>query len=114
MGCSTGNAKITKAYNLPAKYVIHTVGPIWRGGKNNEVELLASCYKHCLTLACEYELHSVAFPNISTGVYHFPKAAAADIAIHTVQKFLKFNNSIETIVFVAFDEENYSLYENRL
>ncbi|MCX7862393.1 MAG: O-acetyl-ADP-ribose deacetylase [Bacteroidales bacterium] len=110
-GCETGQAKITKGYRLPAKYVIHTVGPIWNGGKNNEDELLASCYRQSLLLAKQYQLESIAFPNISTGVYGFPKERAAIIAYHTVTDFLKHNDFLKTLYFVNFDEENYSIYE---
>lgn len=109
-GCETGNAKITKAYNLPSKFVIHTVGPIWENGSHNENELLASCYKKSLDLAVENNLKSIAFPNISTGVYGFPKKEAAEIAIKTVFNFLKINESIEKVYFVVFDDENYEIY----
>lgn len=113
-GCDTGDAKITKGYKLPAKYVIHTVGPVWSGGKNNEMELLQRCYQRSLELAQEYQLQSVAFPNISTGVYHFPKDLAADVAIQTVRDQLPSYKSIKKVVFAVFDEENYNLYEARL
>ena len=113
-GCSTGDAKITKGYNLPSKYVIHTVGPVWRGGYKNEPELLASCYKKSLEIAIEKNIKSIAFPNISTGVYGFPKDNAADIAISVINNFLKKNNDIERIVFVVFDEENYEIYQEKL
>lgn len=88
-GCKTGEAKITKGYLLPAKFIIHTVGPVWNGGNNNEKELLANCYKNSLQLANENNCKSVAFPNISTGVYRFPKELAAEIAIRKVQSFLE-------------------------
>jgi O-acetyl-ADP-ribose deacetylase len=113
-GCSTGDAKITKGYRLPAKYIIHTVGPIWRGGYNNERLLLASCYKHSLELAVEYGLKTVAFPNISTGVYNFPKEDAAEIALREVKKFPDFDNQLEKIIFVNFDDENYQIYRINL
>ena len=87
-GCKTGEAKITKAYNLPCDYVIHTVGPIWNGGRNREEELLASCYFHSMKLALEYGIRKIAFPSISTGVYHFPVELAAKIAVKTVSRFL--------------------------
>ncbi len=112
-GCETGNAKITKAYNLPAKYVIHTVGPVWYGGKNNEVELLQNAYFNSLKLAEKNNIESIAFPNISTGVYNFPKEKAAEIAINTVNNYLK-NSRIEKVIFCVFDDENYNLYSKLL
>jgi O-acetyl-ADP-ribose deacetylase (regulator of RNase III) len=113
-GCETGQAKITKGYKLPAKYVIHTVGPVWNGGKYNEVELLANCYRNSLKLASKHGLASVAFPNISTGVYHFPKKDAADIAISTVRDYLSKDESIEKVYFVCFDTENYGIYQKKM
>ncbi len=113
-GCATGEAKITRGYLLPAKYVIHTVGPVWHGGKNNEEAILSSCYRNCLLLAVKNNIKSIAFPNISTGVYHFPKEKAAEIAIIEVNKFLKGNNSIEEIIFVCFDNENFNLYKKKI
>lgn len=109
-GCPTGNAKITKGYNLPAKFVIHTVGPVWNGGNNNEDELLANCYRSSLNLAVENGIKSIAFPAISTGVYRFPLERAAGIAIAEVKNFLKNNDSIEKIVFVCFDEITFNDY----
>ncbi len=113
-GCETGDAKITKAYNLPAKYVIHTVGPVWYGGKSNEEELLASCYRRSLELAVENNIHTIAFPNISTGIYRFPKEKAAKIAIKTVQQFLAVNAKIQEVIFVTFDSDNYQIYQKIL
>lgn len=113
-GCDTGSAKITKGYNLPAKYVIHAVGPVWRGGNNNEPALLQSCYETALQLAKENNCKSIAFPNISTGIYRFPKDKAATIAIQTVRKFLSENELPETVYFVCFDAENYAIYEQLL
>ena len=110
--CKTGDAVITTAGNLPAKFVIHTVGPIWNGGKMNEAALLAACYTNSLQLAAEYNLSSIAFPNISTGIYGYPKKEAAAIAINTVSEFLKQNNFMSTVYFVCFDEENYQLYHS--
>ena len=110
-GCATGDAKITKAYNLPAKYVIHTVGPVWKGGKQNEDKLLASAYKKSLELAVANNVTSIAFPNISTGVYGFPKERAAIIAVHTVKTFLTTNNSIKKLIFAIFDDENFEIYK---
>jgi len=111
-GCKTGEAVITTAGNLPAKYVIHTVGPVWNGGKKREAELLAACYQNSLQLAVKYKLSSIAFPNISTGIYGYPKKEAAEIAISTVSAFLKQNNFISKVYFVCFDEENYQLYQS--
>jgi O-acetyl-ADP-ribose deacetylase (regulator of RNase III) len=111
---STGKAMITSGGNLPAKFVIHTVGPVWNGGVNYEETLLANAYFNSLKLAVEKNLHSIAFPNISTGVYHFPKERAAEIAVKTVSSFLKINSSIEMVIFVCFDEENYKIYEQAL
>lgn len=113
-GCPTGHAKLTKAYNLPARYVIHTVGPVWQGGQAQEEQLLARCYKNSLIVAIRNEIKSVAFPNISTGVYGFPKDKAADIAIHEVCKFLLNNQTLEKVVFCVFDDENYQLYRQKL
>ncbi len=113
-GCDTGKAKITKGYKLPAKYVIHTVGPVWYGGKNNEEELLKSCYLESLNLAKEYGCKTIAFPNISTGVYRFPKEKAAEVAIDTVKDYLARNSLPETVYFVCFDDENYRIYKDVL
>ncbi len=113
-GCPTGSAKITKGYQLPAKYVIHAVGPVWHGGNNNEQALLSGCYKAALKLAKEHHCKSIAFPNISTGIYHFPKEKAAEIAINTVRKFLLENTLPEEVYFVCFDAENYAIYEKLL
>ena len=113
-GCETGQAKITKGYELPAKFVIHTVGPVWNGGKYNEPELLAGCYRNSLQLAIKNNCKSIAFPNISTGVYRFPKEAAAEIAINETMKFLEKEASMEKILFVCFDDENYGIYRQIL
>lgn len=113
-GCETGEAKITRSYLLPSKFIIHTVGPVWYGGTNNEPELLANCYKNSLQIALEKKIESVAFPNISTGVYHFPKEMAAGIAIRTVNNFLNKNKKIKNVYFVCFDDENYDIYKKRL
>ena len=113
-GCETGNAKITKGYGLSVKYVIHTVGPVWHGGVKNETELLASCYKRSLELATENRVKTIAFPNISTGVYRFPKIKAAEIAIREVKDFMDNNNALEKVIFVVFDDENYEIYQQKL
>ena len=113
-GCETGEAKITRGYNLPSKYVIHTVGPIWYEGVRNEPDLLANCYKNSLKLAKENKIRSIAFPNISTGVYRFPKDFAAKIAIRTVKFFLCQNKEIKQVYFVCFDDENYEIYQSIL
>lgn len=113
-GCFTGDAKITKAYNLACKHVIHTVGPIWKGGQNNEAKLLKSCYKNSLKLAEENELESIVFPNISTGVYGYPKEEAAQIAINSIQKKSKKLKHIKEITFCIFDDENFEIYEKLL
>ncbi|MEO8406742.1 MAG: O-acetyl-ADP-ribose deacetylase, partial [Chitinophagaceae bacterium] len=112
--CKTSEAVITTAGNLPAKFVIHTVGPVWNKGKKNEDAKLADCYKNCLALAASKQLKSVAFPNISTGIYGYPKNQAALIAVQTVSVWLKTDSSIEEVYFVCFDQENYFLYESLL
>ncbi len=112
-GCATGDAKITNGYNLPAKYVIHTVGPVWSGSKK-DAELLRSCYIRSLEIAKDKGLKSIAFPNISTGVYGYPKDEAAGIAITAVKDFLNTNKLPEKIIFAVFDEENYEIYEDML
>jgi len=108
-GCPTGEAVITTAGNMPAKYVIHTVGPIYKDGNHNEAQLLSNCYTNSLNLAHENNCKTIAFPNISTGVYGYPKTEAAEIAIKTVQNY-QFEG-IGKIIFVCFDDENYSLYQ---
>ena len=113
-GCKTGEAVMTTAGDLPAKFVIHTVGPVWNGGKKNEDELLAACYQNSLNLAIQHKLTSIAFPNISTGIYGFPKKEASEIATATTIDFLKNNFSIEKLFFVCFDMDNYLLYESIL
>lgn len=113
-GCKTGEAKITRGYNLPARYVIHTVGPVWNGGNYNENKLLADCYLNSLKLAIKNQIKTIAFPAISTGVYRFPLERAANIAINTTKKFLLENNQIEEVVFVCFDEITYQSYKKLL
>jgi O-acetyl-ADP-ribose deacetylase (regulator of RNase III) len=109
--CPAGDAVITGAGKLPAKYVIHTVGPVWYGGGNGEPELLASCYRKSLLIAEEAGLESIAFPNISTGIYGYPKDKAAAVAAAAVQKTLPETPGIKRIIFVCFDRENYTLYQ---
>ena len=113
-GCAVGEAVITTAGDLPAKYVIHTVGPIWNGGRTQERELLANCYRNSLLLAVQNNVNSIAFPNISTGVFHFPKNEATEIALQEVKKFIFRDHTIESILFVCFDDENYLIYERLL
>ncbi len=115
-GCEVGEAVVTTAGNLPASFVIHTVGPVWNGGKNGEERKLMNCYVNTLNLACKNHARSIAFPNISTGIYRFPKALAAQIALEAVSAFLHSNpgSRLERILFVCFDEENYQIYRKRL
>ena len=113
-GCPTGEAVLTSAGNLPAKNVIHTVGPIWSGGNRGEAELLKSAYSNSLKLAKKQLLHSVTFPNISTGVCGFPKELAATIALEAVREFMENNDFPTQAIFVCFDDENYSIYNNLL
>ena len=112
--CKPGNAVITTGGKLPAKFVIHTVGPIWNNGNHKETEILANCYINSLRLAIENGITTIAFPNISTGVYGFPKDQAATIAINTVKSFLLDNNQIEKVIFICFDDENFLLYQDQL
>lgn len=113
-GCATGAAKITRGYQLPARYVIHTVGPVWSGGSGGEDELLASCYQQCFELAREYNLKSIAFPAVSTGIYGFPKQRAACIAIRETLKELNESSILEKVVFVCFNDETRVAYEKAL
>lgn len=113
-GCPTGEAKITKGYNLPAKFVIHTVGPVWHGGNKNEDELLENCYNNSLKLAQENRIKSIAFPAISTGVYGFPSDRAVNIAVRTMKEFLEKDDSVEKVIFVCFDEKTFVCYKNIL
>ncbi|MGB1241602.1 MAG: O-acetyl-ADP-ribose deacetylase [Chitinophagales bacterium] len=114
-GCNTGDAVITTAGRMSAQYVIHTVGPIWRGGSQGEAELLENCYWNSLSLAIENQVETIAFPNISTGVYGYPKLAAASIAVKTTQRFLEEQgDSLKEVVFVCFDRENWQLYRRIL
>ncbi len=113
-GCETGEAVLTLGGNLPSKYIIHTVGPVWKGGKFREEELLKNCYRNSLMLAKEYHMKVIAFPNISTGVYGYPKEAAAEIAIIEVRNFLKNNDLPEKVIFICFDGDNFDIYNKIL
>lgn len=111
-GCPTGEAKLTKGYNLPCDYVIHTVGPVWNGGTNGEPEKLASCYYHSLRIAMENGIRTVAFPSISTGVYGYPVEKAAKVAVEAVCRFLEqFPDAIDLVEWVLFDDRTYAAYE---
>lgn len=110
-GCATGEAKLTRGYNLPAKWVIHTVGPVWHGGNKNEPELLAGCYRNSLALAKKNGIKIIAFPAISTGVYHYPKDQACRIALKETIKFLKSDATMEKVVFVCFSKEDLNDYD---
>jgi O-acetyl-ADP-ribose deacetylase (regulator of RNase III) len=109
-GCPTGEAKITGGYNLPAKWIIHTVGPIWRDGNNGEDETLARCYKSCLALVDQYSIKTIAFPSISTGVFRFPLERAPKIALREINAFLEGNTSLEEVVIVCFNDISYQCY----
>jgi O-acetyl-ADP-ribose deacetylase len=109
-GCKTGDAKITKGYRLLARFIIHTAGPVWNGGNHNEPELLASCYRNCFRLAREHSLHTLAFPAISCGIYHYPVGQATEIALRETEIALKANPAIEKAIFACFDNDVYSAY----
>lgn len=111
-GCETGEAKISPGFNLPAKYIIHTVGPVWKGGNYNEDKLLANCYRNSLKLAVDNKIKTIAFPAISTGIYGFPLERATKIALMEVKNFLEKNQSIEKVIFVCFDEKAAKIYQN--
>lgn len=114
-GCPTGEARLTKAYDLPCEYVIHTVGPVWHGGRRKEPELLASCYLNSLKTAVENGIRTLAFPSISTGVYGYPVEKAAKIAVKTVRQFLDdFPGKIDMVEWVLFDERTYAAYKSEL
>lgn len=111
-GCQTGDAKITGGYNLPARYVIHTVGPVWRGGIHDEAQLLASCYQRSLEIALDNNLKSVAFPCISTGAYGFPNQPAAQIAVSTVNDFLRSSANLDKVIYCCYLYKDFSIYRN--
>jgi len=113
-GCKVGEAILTTAGNLRAKFVIHAVGPVWNNGQSNEEALLSSAYRNSLKLSVAHNIRTIAFPNISTGIYRFPKERAAEIAVKTVTDFLDGTDQIERVVFVCFDDENYQLYSELL
>lgn len=114
-GCQTGEAKITKGYKLKARYVIHTVGPVWHGGKNGEAQLLHNAYTNSLALGMENGIRTIAFPNISTGVYGYPKDLAAQVAIGAVQGYVRSHpNAYDHITFICFGDDNYFLYQQLL
>jgi len=113
-GCKTGDAKITKGYRLPARYIIHTVGPVWRGGDNGEAELLASCYRRCIELAAANDVTSIAFPCISTGIYGYPVELAACVAISTVRQSSMQFPSVQEVIFCCYSAEDLSVYEAAL
>lgn len=113
-GCATGDSKITKGYDLYAQFVIHTVGPVWKGGNNNEDGLLKSCYQRSLEIASEKRLKTIAFPCISTGIYHFPKEKAARIAVGVAKDFLNTGSSLEKVIFVCFSQEDERIYRSLL
>jgi O-acetyl-ADP-ribose deacetylase (regulator of RNase III) len=110
-GCPTGQAKITKGYNLPAQHVIHTVGPVWQGGQRGEDELLANCYRSSLALAAQHGLKTIAFPSISTGAYRFPLERATHIALRETKAFLEANKTVEKVVFVCFGKDTLECYQ---
>ncbi len=111
-GCKTGEAKITKGYKLPSKYVIHTVGPVWKGGDYKEDELLAECYKNCFELTEEYNIKTIAFPAISTGFYRFPMDRATQIAVRETKRYLRERTNLEKVIFVCFNDRIYNSYKN--
>ena len=113
-GCPTGQAVITTGGNLPAKYVIHTVGPVWHGGESSEPETLASCYRESLSLAVEHQIETIAFPSISTGIFGYPTEKASVVALNTIKAFLEGHEGVEEVRFVLFDDDTYHCYEAAL
>jgi O-acetyl-ADP-ribose deacetylase len=113
-GCKTGDAKLTKGYRLPAKYVLHAVGPVWNGGNHNEPELLAGCYRSCFALAREHNLRTLAFPAISCGIYHYPIDQAVEIALRETVKAQNENPAIEKVIFACFGNDVYAAYQSAI
>ena len=113
-GCPTGDARLTRGHNLPARFVIHTVGPVWRGGAAGEDELLARCYRASLALAVAHDVRSIAFPAISTGVYGFPRPRACAIAVNETHRFLLRDDTLERVILISFDSETAALYRREL
>ena len=113
-GCKTGQAKLTKGYRLPARYILHTVGPVWRGGENGEPELLASCYRSCFALVEKHEIRTLAFPAISCGIYGYPIGPATEIAVRETIAALDKNPSIESVIFACFSDEIFAAYKDVL
>jgi O-acetyl-ADP-ribose deacetylase (regulator of RNase III) len=113
-GCKTGDAKLTKGYRLPAKFIIHTVGPVWRGGVSGEPELLASCYRRCMELAASKDIKSIAFPSISTGIFGYPIALAAEVAVHTVRDLLPRFAAVDEVSFCCFSVDDLAVYKSIL
>lgn len=113
-GCKTGQAKLTRGYRLPAKYIIHTVGPVWRGGNDGEADLLADCYRNAMTLAAQQQVQDIAFPCISTGIYHFPPNLAARIAVATVRAAMNAGGTVREVVFCCFSAADLAIYHDLL
>ncbi|MBF2067243.1 MAG: O-acetyl-ADP-ribose deacetylase [Calothrix sp. C42_A2020_038] len=113
-GCKVGDAKLTKGYRLPARFIIHTVGPVWRGGSHGEQELLAQCYRKCMQIAADKEFDTLAFPCISTGIYRYPKDIAAKLAVKICSEQLQKNGRPQRVIFCCYDQENYEIYEKIL
>ena len=113
-GCQVGEAKLTKGYKLPARFVIHTVGPVWRGGENGEPELLASCYRNSMAIAFKNRMKSIAFPSISTGVYGYPITLAAGVAVKTIRNAIGQPSNIEEVLFCCFSQKDLEVYESLL
>jgi len=110
-GCKIGDAKLTKGYRLPARFIIHTVGPVWRGGNCGEPELLVSCYRKCMQIAADNNFNSLAFPCISTGIYQYPKALAAEVAVKVCNEQLQISSYPKKVIFCCYDQENYEIYK---